>query len=164
MESSKLKNTLICAVIFVLCLNACKNRQESEFDIKTIDLDNISSISNHIDTVFFVKLENNQNALITDKPRIQFYDSLIYVKNIREDKIFIYNRNGKDQGKLFDCLEKNISTDGKYFVTTLQAHYCNMFKKFKEQGGSLGKYEEQIVNFNMNVEDNPILCFLKLKE
>jgi hypothetical protein len=376
---SKQARILICVIVSIFCLNACENKQESAYSIKTIDLDNLSDISNNIDTVFFVKLEINSDAIISNQSCIRFYDSLIYVKNKREDKIFIFNRNGKyistfdklgqgtkeymsianyyvdekglsiydpikckllsydhignligeiklgegesyfikyknkyvlyddlshnnkillsiydkdgnltgkatmkyqtnqyfhldytpmsivddelflvmlfdyklyrlkdeninaqclfdfkkynlpinfredniktkyliseiqkqekdkkviyidnitqcnnwiaayiDGGKdngfvfysknednlytlkklgmLFECFDNSISTDGEYFVTILQAHYGNMFKGLREQGVNLSKYDEQIANFDINDDDNPVLCFVKLKK
>jgi hypothetical protein len=76
-----------------------------------------------------------------------------------EDRFYTLGR----MGIVFYCLDEMINTDGQYFILTLQAHYYDTFKNYMEQGGSRVRYLEQILNFNLDVEDNPVICYIKLK-
>lgn len=96
------KNLLLCmCMLFVACQSGKKEKIDKT-EILEIDFPNIEPLSaEKIEDLFFVPLETTDEILLNNRLDICFYDSLIYVKADRMDRLVIFDMKGKIQ-KILD--------------------------------------------------------------
>jgi hypothetical protein len=156
----------------VYCLNNNSIKPKYLLDFKRHNLSEDFRINNINNKSFLSEVMNQAK-----EEKVTFVDNVIqcnnwiasYISAGNKSEIILYSLNEElfysfnNLGRIFACLDERINMDGEYLITTLQAHYYSMFKEIHEKGVSLDKYSAQIINFNADEEDNPFLCFIKLK-
>ena len=85
-----------CLILAICCLLiSCSSKDESNSEIKFIDLDKMENISDHIENIYFVALESKDKAVIGEIAEIRFYNNLLYIKNNRGNELFVFDKSGK---------------------------------------------------------------------
>ena len=87
-----------CIISIALLFVSCANTNYS-FDVKKIGISDKNTIE-IVDTMFFdcireIVLETNTDCVISDIEKILQHDTLLYIKDIRQNKLFIFSQNGR---------------------------------------------------------------------
>ena len=88
-------STLVRVVLFFLLSTSCSEDKKLDPEIKSIDLDKMESMSDHIESISFVALESNDSAVIGGIADVKLYNDLLYVKNDRGEELFVFDKDGK---------------------------------------------------------------------
>jgi hypothetical protein len=139
-----------------------QHNMRPDFRIKNIDNMNIMSE---------VIKQISENKVMLVESIIQcnhWVISYIIAGNLDNGTVFYSLQNKKcyslrQMGDILECFDNRLNTDNEYLIATIQSHYCETFKNLQKQGAPLDAYSRKILDFDTDEEDNPILCFIKLK-
>ena len=89
------------ALLFISCANT-----NYPFDVKNISISD-KNTGEIVDTMFFdcikeIRMETNTDCIISDIQKILQCDTLLYIKDIRQNKLFIFSQNGRHVNTIKD--------------------------------------------------------------
>lgn len=93
------KYTYLILFLFYLFASSCQYQPENEINSISVNANSITSnirLSNLVQDVEFIKLEDTERALISQIDKIEFYDSLIFIlQRFADPRVLVYNKTGQ---------------------------------------------------------------------
>src|SRR5690554_6168506 len=88
--------------IMLLLFISCKKKNNSSIDTYYIEIEKNSavSISDFIKEIEIIPLETTDLSIIRDVTKIEFYQNIIYIFDLPQNNIFIFNHEGKYINKI----------------------------------------------------------------
>ena len=94
------KNILVLVFIVLLFFVSCNNVDDTSLKKYKIDFENSTPIKEFIEHIELIELETIESSLIRDISKVEFYENYIYVFDLSQNIIVIYNQYGKYINKI----------------------------------------------------------------